>query len=113
MDRIDEELAKLEVNEGFKSRITLEPGKHYRGSFWINEYGEIQVQPEQKGTNPTGLKKVKSGDDYSIWTSKKTIRMVMTFPRLRPRELSQRFTKCVTCIMADIFKYKFYLDEEE
>ena len=35
-------------------KIDLVPGKKYKGTFWLNEYGQIQVQAEQKVID-TGL----------------------------------------------------------
>ena len=41
-----------------KKKLSLEPGRHYKGTFWLNEYGEIQVRPEQKGSKPMNMKTV-------------------------------------------------------
>lgn len=31
------------------NKINLEPGRKYRGSGWVNQYGEMFFRPEQKG----------------------------------------------------------------
>ena len=49
--------------------MSLEPGVRYRGTGWINEYGEFQFQPEQKGSKPSNLKIVHQEGDYVIYES--------------------------------------------
>ena len=39
-----------------RPKMQLEPGVHYTGSFWLNEYGEIQVKPANLGSRPGGGK---------------------------------------------------------
>lgn len=55
-----------------RQKLELVPGVHYQGSFWINEYGEIQVRPAQQGTRPGGgaYSLVHEEEDYSIYESK-------------------------------------------
>lgn len=53
----------------------LEVGRKYRGSFWINEYGEIQVRPEQKGTKPSNLKIVLEHETFTIYESKEIFKV--------------------------------------
>jgi hypothetical protein len=51
------------------NKMSLEPGVRYRGTGWINEYGEFQFQPEQKGSRPSNLKIVHQEGDYVIYES--------------------------------------------
>ena len=50
-------------------KMKMEPGRKYRGTAWVNEYGEIQFRPEQKGTKPKNLKLVLESDSFSIYES--------------------------------------------
>lgn len=95
----------MEVPETPEEQTTLEIGKHYRGTFWINEYGTIQVKPEQKGTNPQGLKKLTEGDDWVIYTSKNLVRIVVSLPRVETTEIRRAFANIATRIMACIVQY--------
>ena len=51
------------------NKMNLEPGVKYRGTGWINEYGEFQFTPEQKGSKPSNLKIVHQGNDFVIYES--------------------------------------------
>ena len=51
------------------NKMSLEPGVRYRGTGWINEYGEFQFRPEQKGSKPSNLKIVHQEGDYVIYES--------------------------------------------
>ena len=51
------------------NKMNLEPGVKYRGTGWINEYGEFQFQPEQKGSKPSNLKIVHQEGDFVIYES--------------------------------------------
>ncbi|MBQ0050132.1 MAG: hypothetical protein KBT12_07880 [Bacteroidales bacterium] len=88
-----------------RQRMALEPGRHYRGSFWINEFGEISVQPEQKGKNPCGLEKLTQGDNWVVYTSKNVVRVVVSLPRLEARELKRLFTCAASNVLASIIRY--------
>lgn len=48
------------------NKLTLEPGRKYRGSGWVNEYGEIHFRPEQKGSKPQNMHLVYEESDLSI-----------------------------------------------
>ena len=51
------------------NKMSLKPGVKYRGTGWVNEYGEFQFTPEQKGSRPSNLKIVHQGDDFAIYES--------------------------------------------
>lgn len=53
-----------------KRQLQLEPGKKYRGYGFINEYGEFEFSPEQTGIRAGEVKLLKSGDDYTVSTTK-------------------------------------------
>lgn len=54
-------------------KMQIEPGVKYKGYYWVNEFGEIQVQPEQTGVNAGRMKAVKDGDGWTLKTTQKQI----------------------------------------
>lgn len=64
-----------------KTKIVMEPGVRYRGSAWINEFGEIHFCPEQKGTRPTNMKIVYTEGDTTIYESRKFYRVSVQVPK--------------------------------
>ena len=63
------------------NKITLEPGRKYRGTAWINEYGEIQFRPEQKGTKPSNMKIVLEHESFTIYESKDLFKVAVKFSK--------------------------------
>lgn len=90
-----------------KKQLNLEPGKKYRGSFWVNEFGEFQCHPEQKGTNPQGLKLQKEGEQFKLFTSKNTIRVVITLDKADTDENVNNFTNACTEAAIILATYEF------
>lgn len=62
-------------------KLTLEQGRKYRGWAWLNEYGQIQFTPQQKGTKPGNFKLVLEHEDFSLYESKKLFKVTMKFPK--------------------------------
>ena len=48
------------------NKMNLEPGVKYRGTGWINEYGEFQFQREKKGSKASNLKIVNKEGENAI-----------------------------------------------
>lgn len=63
------------------NKLELKPGRRYRGSFWLNEYGEIQVRPEQKGTKPQNLKIVLEHETFTLYESKDIFKVAVKFDK--------------------------------
>lgn len=60
---------------------TLQVGRKYRGSGWVNEYGELHFRPEQKGTKPTNLHLVQEHENYSLYESDHIFKVVIKFEK--------------------------------
>ena len=58
---------------------TLEAGRKYRGTFWLNEFGEIHVRPEQKGTKPGNMRLVAENECFSLYQSKQQWKLTVKF----------------------------------
>lgn len=63
------------------NRLKLEPGKKYRGTAWVNEYGEIQFRPEQKGTKPSNMRIVLEHESFSLYESKEIFKVAVKFSK--------------------------------
>lgn len=70
----------LKTNPKMK-KITLEPGKKYRGTAWVNNYGEIQFRPEQKGTKPSNMHIVLEHESFTIYESKEIFKVAVKFDK--------------------------------
>lgn len=64
-----------------KTKLTMEPGVRYRGSAWINEFGEIHFQPEQKGSRPSNLRVVYQQGETTIYESRRFFRISVQIPK--------------------------------
>lgn len=85
----------------------LEPGKTYRGTFWLNEFGEFHCKPEQKGTNPSEVQKVTEGENYKLYTTKNLIRLQISIPRGSKETIISKLTNAVSKATIAIMTYKF------
>ena len=102
------ELKHLKMpSSGGLHKMDLRVGKTHRGTFWMNEYGEIQVRPEQSGTNPQGLCKHSEGHYYTIYTSKNSVQVRLTFPRLRMSEIVPMVKETFVEVIKKFYLYDF------
>lgn len=63
------------------NQLRLEPGKKYRGTAWVNNYGEIQFRPEQKGTKPSNMHIVVEHETFTIYESKEIFKVAVKFDK--------------------------------
>lgn len=76
------------------NKISLEPGRRYKGTFWVNEYGEFQCRPEQKGTKPGNFKIVADQNDTTIYESTNFFKLVVKVPKNSdPKSVVDRTSK--------------------
>lgn len=61
--------------------IQLEPGKKYRGTAWLNKYGEVHFRPEQKGTKPQNMHVVLEHENFSLYESKEIFKVTIKFAK--------------------------------
>lgn len=70
-----------------RNKLELEPGRHYTGTFWLNEYGEFQCRPTQKGSRPFGgsynLVYEDGDDNFTICESKNYWKLMLKLPKQR------------------------------
>lgn len=53
-----------------KKKLDIVPGQRYRGWGMINDFGEFEFVPEEKGAHEGQIKAVKQGDNWKICESK-------------------------------------------
>lgn len=95
-------------SRSLRCKCSLEPGVRYHGSICINEYGEIDFTPEQKGANPQGSKELKRGDGWAIFTTKNCIKVRMTFPKQDSFVgIARLFMKITSQVQLTLMNYKF------
>lgn len=63
------------------NKFQLQPGVKYRGTAWINEYGEFQFIPQQKGSKPSNFKVVHQDEDFAIYESAHLWQVRVSFPK--------------------------------
>lgn len=56
-----------------KKQLQMVAGQKYRGYGLLNEYGEFEFIPEDKGAREGVIKKVTIGNGYEVSTTKKYI----------------------------------------
>lgn len=88
-------------------KMALEPGKHYNGSFWINEYGEFQCKPAQEGSNPSGSKLVTEGSFFKLYSTKNLVRVIISVPKGMKDAVIKNFTEAVTHVTVKLMRYDF------
>lgn len=86
--------------------MKLEPGKVYRGSFWISEKGQITVKPSEMGTNPTGSERVGEGDGFILYRTKNTIRAVISIPRSVHEDVKNGFKTAMLASYDELLRLK-------
>ena len=86
--------------------LQLEPGRRYRGSFWVNDYGELHVRPEQKGSKPGNMKIVLETEMFSLCESKNLFKVTVKFnkPNLTVVNMTNVFMFIITQISQYIKK---------
>lgn len=87
--------------------IEWEVGRHYQGSFWLNEFGEIQVRATRIGTKPGNMRKVCEGENHVIYASNRLVRVVITMQRDTQKKLRALFAQACTEAIIDINKHDF------
>ena len=85
------------------NKMNLEPGVKYRGTGWVNEYGEFQFQPEQKGSKPNNLKIVCQESDFVIYESAHLWQVKVNFKKTNND--STKFMTIFTAACQKLLKY--------
>lgn len=79
-----------------KKKLDFQAGVKYRGYGIVNEYGEFEFIPEQTGINKGKKKIIKTGDGYTVSTTKNMLIVHITVPKENHRlRLVDQFLKRV------------------
>lgn len=88
-------------------KMALVPGKHYNGTFWINEYGEFQCKPSQEGANPAESKLITEGSFFKLYSTKNLVRVIISVPKGLKDAVIKNFTEAVTQATVKLMQYDF------
>lgn len=64
-----------------KKKLTLEPGKTYKGYGGVNEYGETFFKPQQVGSRPQNMSLIKETELFSLYESAQKIKISITIDK--------------------------------
>ena len=66
-----------------RDKFQYEPGKRYKGSFWVNEYGQAFFNPYKKSDkeNTNGYRLVSDSEHISLCESGRKWRIAITIPK--------------------------------
>lgn len=90
-----------------RQKIEMQPGKKYRGYALLNEYGEFDFTPEQTGSRAGALKVVKEVDGCKVSTTKNTIQILISLPKLKGMELVKRYCEKMNQALEILQNYDF------
>lgn len=89
-----------------KKKIDLPVGQKVRGYGLINEYGEFEFTPEQTGARNGQVKVVKTGDGYSVSTSKKRVIVHLNIAKGEKMSMMKNLMGIVTNVLEVIRTYE-------
>lgn len=92
-----------------KQKLTLEPGKKYKGVGFVNEYGEMQFTPYQQGTRNNALKVVTEGQNYSLYESGNLIQVRVSIKKERTMGKLEKVMSLMNAFQKACLELKKYL----
>ena len=90
-----------------KQKIELEPGKRYKGYALVNEYGEFEFYPEQKGSRQGQFKTVKETESYTLRTTQNLVVVHLRLPKSNGLTLIKHLMGVVNNLINDVKTYEF------
>ena len=91
-----------------KKKLMLVPGVRYKGYAVINEYGQIEFDPEDKGAHEGRIKLVKTTDDFTVRESQRYVLLSIKIERKGGIiDRVQSFMKVVNNIISVLKEYDF------
>ncbi|MDT3388369.1 MAG: hypothetical protein LIR46_11505 [Bacteroidota bacterium] len=91
-----------------KRKIDLQQGVRYKGYGYINEFGEFEFTPEQKGIRQGWQRLVKQGDGWTVNETKNSIIFHINIVRNgSPLSRMREFFEKVNKISEIITNYEF------
>lgn len=90
-----------------KAKSEMVPGVKYRGYGILNEYREFQFIPEETGSRKGQIKVVKEGDGFKVSTTKNTVQVLVSLPKLKGLELVKAYLEKMNQVLTVINSYDF------
>ena len=88
-------------------KISFPVGQKVRGYGIMNEYGEFDFIPEQKGAREGQINLLKQGDDYSVSTTKRLVIVHLRLEKKNGLALLKDYFAKVNEIMNILKNYEF------
>lgn len=88
-------------------KMNIPVGQKIRGYGVLNEYGEFDFIPEQKGAREGQINLLKQGDDYSVSTTKKLVIVHLRLERKSGLALLKDYLSKVNEVMNVLKNYEF------
>lgn len=87
--------------------MKMEVGKKYRGYGFLNEYGEFDFIPEQKGANLGKKRLVKEGDGYTFYVTDAKVILHITLDRVKDKiALLRKFGAIISELFLNVKEYE-------
>lgn len=96
-----------------RMKMQMEPGKRYKGTAFINEYGEFDFTPYQQGTRENGMKVVRDADDYSIYESAEWLKISVKVKKQTGQSVLQVAQSMMQTFTSAVFSLKKYINESK
>lgn len=89
-----------------RQKMTMQPGKKYRGWGFINEYGEVHFEASQPDDNPRRMRLVHTNESCSIYESGDHFRIAIKIRKSSERmDMVRDFLDKIQIAATDITKY--------
>lgn len=90
-----------------RKKKSLEPGVKYRGYGYVNEFGEFEFIPEEKGAHKGRRKLIKEGAGFSVSETKGLLIVHITTPKQENRaRLMNEYLKIVNTTLEILRDYE-------
>lgn len=91
-----------------RKKMTLIPGKRYKGVGWLNEYGQVGFEPYQKAEKSRGMKVVKETDSFTLYESINCIKISVKIEKSKDKwEMVRGFMDAFTLAAKEVKNYNF------
>lgn len=90
-----------------KQKFDFPIGEKVRGYGCLNEYGEFDFYPEQKGKRAGQIKLIKETNDYTLSSSKKRVLVYIRLMKGDRMNMVKDLLKVVDELLKDLNTYEF------
>lgn len=88
-------------------KFEMPVGQKVKGYGLLNEYGEFDFIPEQKGAREGEVKLIKRGESFTLSSSKNCLIVHMRISKGNRLDVIKDFCKSINCLMEVFNNYEF------